>query len=105
MVYVDSIGPCIPNKHWPYTKSCHLIADSDTELHDFARRIKLQRAWHQKKRFSISHYNLTIYMRQKAIKFGAESIGQHEFVKRLRAVREKEMKKSKEIARRKDGAL
>ena len=93
-VYVDMIMPCAPNKYWPYKKSCHLIADTETELHDFARRMGLKRAWHQKKPFHISHYDLTINMRRKAIKYGAEPISRHKFVVRVRKVR------AEEIARR-----
>lgn len=90
-VYVDMIGPTIPNKHWPYKKGCHLIGDTETELHDFAKRVGLKRTWHQKKPFSISHYDLTIYMRRKAIKYGAIPISQHAFVVRLRRARAEEI--------------
>jgi hypothetical protein len=99
-VYVDLLGPSIPNKNWPYKHSCHLIADTEIELHDFARRIGLKRAWHQKKAFQISHYDLTTHMRRKAINYGAEAITQHQFVVRLRKAR------AEEIARRKtDGTV
>jgi len=100
-VFFDLMGPSIKNKHWPSTKPCHLLADSNTELLEFAKRIGLKKAWHQKKPFKISHYDLTTHMRRKAINYGAEAITQHQFVVRIRKAR------AEEIARRKkkDGAL
>ncbi len=86
------MGPSIKNKHWPYTRSCHLIADSDAELHEFAKRIGLKRAWHQKKPFKISHYDMTTHMRRKAVNYGAIPISQHDFVVRIREARAKELK-------------
>ena len=99
MVYVDMLLPSIPNKHWPYKDSCHLIADTEQELHHFAKRLGLQRAWHQHKPWGISHYDLTRHYRQKAIKYGAELITRHQFVVRLRKAR------AEEITRRQNGTV
>jgi hypothetical protein len=90
-VYVDKIGPTIRNKHWPYKQGCHMIADTESELHNFASMIGLQRAWHQHKPFSLSHYDLTVNKRRLAIKHGALLISQHGFVERLRKARTDEI--------------
>ena len=97
MIYIDLLSSCVPNKHWPYKHSCHLIADSDAELHDFAKRIGLKRTWHQCKPFGISHYDLTTHMRRKAINCGAKPLTRHGFVVKLRKAR------AEEIARRSNG--
>jgi len=99
MVYVDRMRPSIPNRHWPYKQSCHLIADTEEELHAFAKRIGLHRSWYQHKAFHLSHYDLTKYMKCKALKYGAHPITQHEFVVKIRESREKE------IARRRNGTV
>jgi len=70
MVYVDDLvfyqesplGPC----HW-----CHLWTDGELdELHRFAARIGLRRAWFQADRV-LPHYDLVRSKREAAIKRGA----------------------------------
>lgn len=68
-VYVDEI------QRWP-TKlrafkagSCHLTADTVEELHAFAARIGLRRAWFQNGR--VPHYDLTPGRREDAELAGA----------------------------------
>lgn len=57
-VYVDDITPCIPNANWRWSKSCHLIADTVDELHQFAKQIGMRRSWFQDDR-RLPHYDLT----------------------------------------------
>ncbi len=52
---------------------CHLFADSDDELHEFAKMMSLKREWFQEHK-SANHYDLTPNRRAKAIEFGATQI-------------------------------
>lgn len=63
---------------------CHLLADSVTELHEFAAQIGVNRCWyHATKRHP--HYDLHPGDRQKAIKAGAKEINRTELLKILRS--------------------
>lgn len=53
----------------------HLMADTDDELHAFARRLGLKRSWAQYPGTWKSHYDVTDTMRDRAIKLGAVPIG------------------------------
>ncbi len=53
----------------------HLMADTDEELHAFAARLGLRRAWHQHPGRPTSHYDLTESRRREAVKLGAVEIG------------------------------
>ena len=65
----------------------HLASDeSATELHAFAARIGLRRAWFQDKR--IPHYDLTGGKLRLALAAGAESVSSRELVRRCRQERE-----------------
>lgn len=78
-VYVDTLLPCIQNKNWKYTHSCHLIADTLEELHDFAGQLGLRRAWFQNK--ILPHYDLTRNKRAQAVRLGAEEISRKQMLK------------------------
>jgi hypothetical protein len=57
---------------WPFPQACHMMADTDEELHAMANKLKLKRSWHQAcPPHSISHYDLTKGKRWQAIKHGA----------------------------------
>jgi ribA/ribD-fused uncharacterized protein len=56
------------------TRWCHLIADTDDELHMFAARIGLRRAWAQQPGTAWSHYDLTPGKRAQAVAAGAVEI-------------------------------
>jgi hypothetical protein len=58
---------------------CHLIADTDEELHTFAAKIGMLRCW-----FQGDHYDLTPSRRAKAVAAGAVEVDRHEFVEVLR---------------------
>ncbi len=47
-VYVDPLQPTRRSSKWRYDYACHLIADDEGELHDFAISLGLRRAWFQK---------------------------------------------------------
>lgn len=84
-VYVDNIRPCLRSRRWPFNHSCHLLADTLTELHDFAKRLGLKREWFQSQ--GTPHYDLTAGRRVKAIGLGARQIGMRETVEIIRELR------------------
>lgn len=54
---------------------CHMIADSDDELHAFAASLGLKRSWHQAPpKASHSHYDISLSVRAKAVSLGAVEI-------------------------------
>ncbi len=61
---------------------CHMIADTESELHAMAQRIGLRRAWFQR-----DHYDLTPPRRDAAIRAGAIEMDRRTFVSKLRATR------------------
>lgn len=69
---------------WPWSSACHLFADTVQELHTFAFRLGLRRAWFQDHR-RLPHYDLTESKRVQAIALGAREVGREEVVRRLRA--------------------
>lgn len=87
-VYVDQL------QRWP-TKlaifkhgSCHMLADTDEELHEFARRMSLKRAWFQDKPVWARHYDLTPAKRSVALRLGAVEVGRKYLKERYRQWRE-----------------
>lgn len=50
---------------------CHMIADTDEELHAMADRIGVSRRWHQCAGTSRSHYDICLSKRALAIQHGA----------------------------------
>lgn len=75
-VYVDEIADWsvvaaargLRHTHW-----CHLLADTREELHAFADRLGLRRAWFQDDPVRW-HYDITPGMRRRAVALGAEQI-------------------------------
>ncbi len=57
---------------------CHMLADTDEELHAMADAIGVARKWHQKPGTSHSHYDICMSKKAKAIKLGAVQIGRKE---------------------------
>jgi hypothetical protein len=55
---------------WRGRKWCHLFADRDEELHEFAKSIGLKRDWFQKD-WRLHHYDITEAKRIIAVKRGA----------------------------------
>ena len=72
MIYVDELRPTHKQvgPFPPGTKWCHLTTDGPLEeLHEFAEKIGMQRAWFQNKR--IPHYDLEKSGRDNALRQGA----------------------------------
>ena len=85
-VYVDAC------QKWP-TKircfkagSCHLLADTLVELHAFAARLGMRRAWFQAHR-RWPHYDLTVGKRAIAVRLGAAEITREQFVELAQGAR------------------
>lgn len=71
--------------NWPYPFACHLMADSDEELHALAGQLGLKRAWWQTRPpHSVSHYDLTVRKRARAIELGAIEVTRGFFPQRER---------------------
>lgn len=69
-VYVDSM-----RANFGRMVMCHMIADSDDELHAMAGVIGVARRWHQKPpKASHSHYDIALSKRALAVKAGATEI-------------------------------
>lgn len=97
-VYVDD--SFIPAKVGSISSRwCHLFADSQEELHEFAQSIGLKRSWFQPGKplkggrpSHLWHYDVTEGKRAEAIRAGAEAVTWRESVKIIaaRLLREKE---------------
>lgn len=69
-VYVDDM-----KAGYGRMKMCHMLADSDEELHDMADRIGVARKWHQcPPKASSSHYDIALSKRALAVAAGAIEI-------------------------------
>jgi hypothetical protein len=68
MIYVDSL---IEYNVFGHKLWCHLLADTEDELHIFAKRLGLKKEWCQKSGKRDVHYDLTENKRRLAIKLGA----------------------------------
>lgn len=53
---------------------CHMIADTDDELHAMAAKIGVQRKWHQAPPKHRSHYDIALSKRALAVAAGAIEI-------------------------------
>lgn len=74
-VYVDPLIEWGGSKTFRWKKSCHLMADTEDELHTFAQSIGLRREWHQPKPpHSLSHYDLNGSKRRAAVRMGAQEV-------------------------------
>lgn len=82
-VYVDDMRA-------PYGRLilCHMVADTDEELHAMAALIGVSKRWHQKAGTPQSHYDICLTKRAKAVAAGALEITMREtgrIIKRKRA--------------------
>jgi Protein of unknown function (DUF4031) len=83
MIYVDALVPSPVSRKWRWSASCHLFADDLNELHDFARRMGLQRSWFQPDP-RLPHYDLTPRARARALAAGAQSVSRRFVAGRIR---------------------
>ena len=68
-----------PGVELPFTVWCHMATDgSFEELHEFAGRLGLRRAWFQR-----DHYDLPPHRRSAAVAMGAEEVPTHELLLRM----------------------
>ena len=89
-VYVDKLQECLTNPNWPYTRSCHLMADSLVELIFFGKQIGLSLGWIQHRTAGLLHFDLNVTMREKAVKAGAIEIDRKQVVELIRKRRASE---------------
>lgn len=75
MVYVDDM-----QAGYGRMKMCHMVADTDEELHAMASKIGVARRWHQKPGTPQSHYDICLSKRALAVSLGAKEITQRETV-------------------------
>lgn len=69
MVYVDDM-----RAKYGRMVMCHMLADTDAELHEMAARIGVRRRWHQHPPEHDSHYDICLAMRRTAVAAGAIQI-------------------------------
>lgn len=75
MIYVD-------NMRAPYGRMlmCHMVADTDAELHEMADKLGIARKWHQKCGTPHSHYDICLSKRKLALQHGAIEIDRKQLV-------------------------
>ena len=66
---------------------CHMVADTDDELHAMADRIGVQRKWHQKAGTPHCHYDIALTKRSLAVAFGAVEVDRRRLAEIVRAKR------------------
>lgn len=66
---------------------CHMLADTDDELHDMAERIGVARRWHQKAGTPHSHYDICKAKRAMAVNLGAIEIDRYKLVNIIKSKR------------------
>ncbi|WP_294636583.1 DUF4031 domain-containing protein [uncultured Aquabacterium sp.] len=66
---------------------CHMVADTDEELHAMADAIGVSRKWHQKGGTPHSHYDICRSKRAQAVRLGAIEIGKAKLVEIIRGKR------------------
>ncbi len=86
MIYVDKLKQH-GSREW-----CHLVTDGTlTELHAFAKKIGCKAEWFQPK--SSPHYDLSPYMRFKAVNAGASEISGRKLAELVATMRTKREEK------------
>lgn len=91
-VYVDPLHGHItdeaPSCFVKAGKACHLYADTLEELHAFALKLGLKRAWFQANR-TMAHYDLVPSKRIIAVHLGAIEHSSREAVNKWKELRQK----------------
>lgn len=73
-MYLSAIG------RFGRMKMSHLVADTEAELHAMADKLGLKRSWYQYPKTPWPHYDVSMSVREKALKLGAVSITMKEAV-------------------------
>lgn len=81
-VYVDQANHC-----YRRMIMCHMLADTDEELHEMADAIGVARKWHQKAGTVQSHYDICRAKKEQAVKLGAVQITRREVAELLKRKR------------------
>jgi hypothetical protein len=88
-VYVDALRDWGWKLRGQPQLSCHMLADTEAELHDMAYAIGMKRTWFQAPpKVSFPHYDLVASRRARAVQLGAVEVDRgelREVLKRLRA--------------------
>lgn len=79
-VYVDAAI-------WPFRRMimCHMIADTEAELHEMADTLNIPLKYFQNERYP--HYDICKSKRARALRYGAKEIGREEFVARVKLLK------------------
>lgn len=92
MVYVDDM-----RAQYGRMVMCHMVADTDEELHTMAAKIGVARRWHQKAGTPHSHYDICLSKRAIAVKLGAVEIDRSRLGEIIQLKREHGAKRAEEI--------
>lgn len=68
---------------------CHMVADTDAELHAMASKLGIARRWHQKSGTPHSHYDICLSKRAQAVNAGAIEIDRARLVEIIQSKRER----------------
>jgi hypothetical protein len=85
-VYVDPLIEYGGSATFRWTKSCHMYADTEKELHKMAAKIGMKREWFQD-HDDLPHYDLVASRRILAIRHGAKEHTLQQMVKFMRKQR------------------
>ena len=78
-IYIDPLGHYGMIIRGRTTRSCHMWTDGNPEeLHEFAERIGMKRAWYQHELDKLPHYDLTEGRRYRAVALGAIELSRGE---------------------------
>ena len=78
-VYVDDMNAPVTMGHARTFVFCHMVADTEAELHAMADKIGVERRWYQyPKKSRYPHYDITLSKRALAIAAGAVEISQRQ---------------------------
>lgn len=87
VIYIDDMNFPLPNGG----KSCHLTCIPDQgeedwrwELHQFAEKIGMKRAWYQEKAGKFGHYDAMGIMIERALAAGANPIEAQELLRLMK---------------------
>lgn len=67
---------------------CHMLADTDDELHAMAEKIGIARKWHQHPGTDRNHYDICMSKRKMAVDLGAVEITMRDAVRIMKRKRE-----------------